>query len=616
MLFLYIITALTVILALFSLSNNFPYLALLGIIVLFGLRLSWWQQKVNKKIAHLKTAVNILLVILAINALLPFFTLSSDILDRLIMTWAYFLVLSTFTIYSRRDYYIIQALSLGLVVFSCFSETEKAVIPLGYILGFFIIWMIALRGMSLLEDVGKIKDTIQKKGWLSREVKIGAAFICITMFFTVPVYLFMPRLNIPIPLLSRIVEQKYGVSYIDFPRNSMISFLSPSEKELTESKRGGTRIKIGRESLKDHLDLDKKRRPVFFHSPEEYENKLEELKDQVKRIDQEIERINQQLSQISEDENIPQIKESIEERKRLKIRRQELLTNKTQLESQRAVLEEEYFKNVNEKTIVSLNDPQNKVMLDNLEQEIKAIEEKIEAKIKYLQTIKEELNQTETGIKEVRESVYRQAMKAGAGKEILRLWTRKELSEESLNSMSNEIKALEEEYGQLKNQLDKEAETELEPEKIPTLHRFSILYLLRSFLTLVLILIIIYLASRAGGFLLTYLKNKRKIKRALQENYRSFVILIYDFLCRMLAIFGYKYPLVISAEENSNLLNRRFASAGEHIAVLTSLFQEARYSTHEITDTQAKKAYSSYLDILKELRKNGSFWQRIILSFG
>jgi hypothetical protein len=84
----------------------------------------------------------------------------------------------------------------------------------------------------------------------------------------------------------------------------------------------------------------------------------------------------------------------------------------------------------------------------------------------------------------------------------------------------------------------------------------------------------------------------------------------------MLTIFGYKYPLVISAEENSNLLNRRFASVGKHIAVLTSLFQEARYSTHAITDTQAKKAHSSYLDILRELRKNGSFWQRIILSFG
>ncbi|MGD9014911.1 MAG: transglutaminaseTgpA domain-containing protein, partial [Candidatus Omnitrophota bacterium] len=448
MLFLYIITALTVNLALFSLISSFPYLVLLSIVILPGLALSWWQQKNNKKIPHLKTLINILLVILAINALLPFFTQSSDILAGLIRTWACFLALSTFTVYSKRDYYIIQVLSLGLIIFSCFSETEKAIIPLVYILGFFIIWIIALRGMSLLEDIKGIKDSIQKKGWFSRELIIGAGFIGAVIFFTLPLYLLLPRFNLPIPFLSRIVEQKYGVSYIDFPRNKLVSFLSSSEEKLSEPEGKVKGTKIGRKSLEGRFELEKKRKPVFFHSPQEYENRLEELKTQLERVTQEIERINQQLSEISEKENMPKLRESIEESKRLKIRRQELMTNKTKLESQRAILEEDYFKNVNEKTIVSLNEPGNKALLENLEQEIKTIEEKIQDKIRYLQTIKEELGQTESGIDQVRESVYHQAVETSVGKEVLRLWARKELSEELQEMLEAEISALKEEYEQ------------------------------------------------------------------------------------------------------------------------------------------------------------------------
>jgi hypothetical protein len=305
MIFLYCGTGLTVILALFSLSRDFPYLRALSIAVLIGLGLSWWQHKNNKKVPHLKTVINVLLIILTVRALLPFFTRSKDILTGLIQAWIFFLILSTFSVYSKRNHYLIQTLSLGLILFSCFSQPKQPTVVLNYILAFFIVWMITLRGMSLLQDIKELGDFIHTKKWFTRELKIGAVFIFTVTIFTVPLYLSLPRFDVPIPFLSRIIEQKYSVSYTDFPRENLVSFLSPSEEKLTGSPEEDKAVKFKREGSEIFIAYSKqKKKPIFWHSPEEYENKLNELKEQIEQLNQNLEKIDKQLSEISQNKNI------------------------------------------------------------------------------------------------------------------------------------------------------------------------------------------------------------------------------------------------------------------------------------------------------------------------
>ncbi|MFC1658692.1 DUF4129 domain-containing protein, partial [Candidatus Omnitrophota bacterium] len=78
--------------------------------------------------------------------------------------------------------------------------------------------------------------------------------------------------------------------------------------------------------------------------------------------------------------------------------------------------------------------------------------------------------------------------------------------------------------------------------------------------------------------------------------------------------FGCKYQTAVSPRENLILLKRKLPNTRESMALLTGLFLEARYSNHQINQTQAEKARFSYLDILQEIRKNSSLWQKIILS--
>ena len=263
MIILYAVTALTIILALFSIKTEPSFLAAAGITLLLGLITSGWQQKKKKKIPWLKSAVNLLLIALTISAFIPFFTKSSDILSGLIKTWVYFLVLATFTLYSKRDYYIIQGLSLGLVIFSCFSETRQAIIPLAYILGFFIIWIITLRRIRLIDD---LQEVLHKGSWLLREFQIISVFIAVVLLLSLPLYLTIPHFEIPIPMLSEALEQKYSRNYKDFPKDSLVSFLGLSEKKITDQPGQDQGSAPGGKESESHLQPARgTAKPTFLH---------------------------------------------------------------------------------------------------------------------------------------------------------------------------------------------------------------------------------------------------------------------------------------------------------------------------------------------------------------
>ena len=229
--------------------------------------------------------------------------------------------------------------------------------------------------------------------------------------------------------MSPIIEQKYGKTYVDYPKDNLISFLGPSEKKITEFRGEGEGYRMSHDQSPESLiDLDedvKKTELDFWHykhgtSVEEYENKLKELKTDIQRLNQEIENINQRISKISQEKDIPQIRESIEERKMLAYSKQELLIKKTLLEDHQTILEEEYFKNVSKESTISLNDPENKVLLQRIRQQIKNNEENLQHKIRDLKGVKESLSRIEKKV----EQIHSQWNQTEAGRKILTLWSK------------------------------------------------------------------------------------------------------------------------------------------------------------------------------------------------
>ena len=889
MLFIHITISLLVTVTLLSLGGNFGDSRVFIAFALLGFATSWWQKKKNKSIPYLKIILNILFVVLTIKALLPFFFGEpSDILDGLIKTWIYFLILSTFTARSKRDYYLIQVFSFCLIIFSCFNQTATEKSLLSFLLPFFIIWIIALRGISLTRDIKEIRQVFWSKAWFLRELKIGIVFSLAMFILAVPISIFIPHFNIAIPFLPRFIEQKYSLTYVDFAGKSIVSYFGQSPEKLTDAKkRKLSDSKKSEESEKAFIHIKKlQARPLFWHSPREYQNIQLELEQQIKQIENEISQIDKQLEELSREKEIPQLKESIKERQRLTQRKEKLEKNVEKMQEQQALLREEYFQTVQEKNIALINEPEKKDLLKSLEEKSQDLEKELENTIKTLNRLKEDLNRVSQSLDEVRAQVYRQSMKTDAAPQIQKDWAKKEILEEKLQSLKREVEAMREEYNQyiqliqegeldelaaqsrekydnllqeleqqikqIENEISqidkqleelsrekeipqlkesikerqrltdkikqaqveqallqeeylnfarekydnllqelaqqiKQIENEIsqidkqleelsrekeipqlkesikerqrltqrkekleknvekmqeqqallreeyfqtvqeknialinEPEKkdllksleeksqdlekelentIKTLNRLkedlnrvsqsldevraqvyrqsmktdaapqiqkdwakkeileeklqslktkmeqtqeqynrvinelavqekfkkeiesekkkkdtSLLDLLNRILLLVMLCIIIFLIYCIFVFFLPYLKEKNKFKKAsLKNKHNLAIILLYNFLCRVLNIFGHKYPVIIDPEEYSIKLNRKFKNLGGDLSLITELFLEARYSAHQLVDEQAKKGLNSYRNILKELQNAGAFWQKLIL---
>ncbi|MBU0549578.1 MAG: hypothetical protein KJ838_04605, partial [Candidatus Omnitrophica bacterium] len=469
MVFLYLLTFLITALSIFSLSNDFPSLRALVFFVLIGLSLSWWQQKNNKKIPHLQTAAHLVLIFITIKALIPFFIDKPfDILSGLIKTWVYFLILASFILYTKRNFYLLQFFSLGLVVFSCFSKTSQAIISLGYIMSFFILWILTLRSMSLLQDVKNIKDVVQTKRWMQRELIICITFIFLMIILAIPVYLSIPRLNLPVPLLFRLVKQKYALTYIDFPKDTLVSFLSPSQEQATEKKKGPEGTKLDPSALEGLINLSQEViKPVFWHgpakSPEGYKTIITQLNEEIEELNKEIEKANSTLSEISENENLPQLSVLMEERERLLNRKQGLSKTKNELQEERNALKKEFLEQAKIQNLGSLNQLTEKTQLKHLEQQLESVQKEIQGVINKLRMIEENLQRAETGIEEVRENVNKQAKKNNIHRQVMELWAKKEALEETMQSAKEAQENLEAEY-KLYQQLVKEGNVPAETE--------------------------------------------------------------------------------------------------------------------------------------------------------
>ncbi len=84
---------------------------------------------------------------------------------------------------------------------------------------------------------------------------------------------------------------------------------------------------------------------------------------------------------------------------------------------------------------------------------------------------------------------------------------------------------------------------------------------------------------------------------------RTRIILCYERMIRAAAELGAPVGLDRTARELEKGIRGLFQLKGQGIARLTSLFEEARYSLHVITDQDSQSALDSLLEIQEELRK-------------
>ena len=348
---------------------------------------------------------------------------------------------------------------------------------------------------------------------------------------------------------------------------------------------------------------------------------LQELEDRIDQTLSEMDKIDKELKETSQKEEMSRVKELIEESKRLTSRKQGLKKNIEQLQRSQDLLREGYFEAVQEQSMASINKPEDKILLSSLKEKTQSFEKDLENKTKSLKNLKEELNRTNRGLDEIRHSVYRQSMKSAAGVQIQNAWVKKELLEKKLESLKKKLEELKKQYTKEMSELaasaeaidlaktvDSEREWQAEEETIPLLD------LLIRIAVVLILLILTFLLYWIIAFFTPYLREKSKFKGAsLKGEFNLAIILLYNFLSRVLNLFGYKYPVVIDPEEHLITIGRRFENLQNDSFRITNLFLEARYSTHKMIREQVEKALNSYGNILTELKSTGSFWQKLIL---
>ncbi|MDD5155926.1 MAG: transglutaminaseTgpA domain-containing protein, partial [Candidatus Omnitrophica bacterium] len=316
LIFAYIVTSLLIITALLSLGREFKYTPLYILFALLGLGLSFWQQK-KQSIPYLKLAVNIILVALTVRALFPFFVgkPKTDMFTVLITTWVYFLILSTYIIYTKRDYYIIQGFSLGVIVYACFYATRNPLPLLGYTAAFLALWIMALRNINLFPDNKEESSVSYTADDVWREIKVGALLFFAMVILSLPFYFLLPRFNIPLLPMDQLLRQRYSTIYADFPKRGLIAYLSRNPRDIMSEKKeseGKTPSPAERGGTENQLDIRQDiKKPVFWHGEEPKDillNKIKEINQQLQGLEKQ--RKKQEL--VKEEQKIKKEKQQLQ----------------------------------------------------------------------------------------------------------------------------------------------------------------------------------------------------------------------------------------------------------------------------------------------------------------
>lgn len=102
--------------------------------------------------------------------------------------------------------------------------------------------------------------------------------------------------------------------------------------------------------------------------------------------------------------------------------------------------------------------------------------------------------------------------------------------------------------------------------------------------------------------------QKTALNLRLTGNYREAILDCYKQMCNVLSDHGFKIGFHETASEFSNSVCRKLELGGDAVKGLTFLFEEARYSDHEIDDAKRVKALDELEDLERSLANTSSRW--------
>lgn len=462
LLFTYIVTALLVVLGLLSLGHDFTYTPLYIILALVGLAVSFWQHK-KQPLPYLRALANIVLLALTVKALFPFFIGKPkyDMFTALIATWIYFLVISTYIIRIKRDFYIVQGLSLGLIVYSCFYATHNPLRLLGYTTLFLVLWIMALRNINLFPDPKEktIPYTVRD---IWREIKLGAVLFLAIVFVSLPLYFLLPRFNIPLLPMDQLLRQRYSAIYSDFPKRGLVIYLSRNPKDIMSEKReseGETPSPTPQGGKQSQIELTPQvTKPVFWHAEEDIEKYRKRLKEN-----------EEKLQDIAKKENLEELDKDVQERKKLHQQEEKIKQQKKEAEKALQKSREDLQKVAQSQANLRQDLPKDAPIMKELADRAKSLKDQAQKLENQLKELKAQLQKVEEQKEQVLQAVEKQA-ESLANPEVQRLVEEIKELEKQIKALSQQIENLEQQQRQQELQLAEEqakaaeAKPELKPE--------------------------------------------------------------------------------------------------------------------------------------------------------
>lgn len=634
-------------------------LLFLFILSSIGFAVSWFNQD-EERIKYIRLLVGVFSLFISLRLAFVSAYQNKPIVSESLRTLMYLGAVSSFMLYRLRDCYFLFLLSALLLVFSAVISSISPNLFLVYILFFVILCMIFIRSVSYEENLIPIRQSLQEtRRFLTNDllniIKLSFAII----FVAIPIYFFIPRFNIPLPLLPALKYEQNKI-FIDIIGSGVSSFFGKDKrkiivgphkiKEDSENFSGSNFKEDSKEQLigigKDEM------RPVFWHGLEAASEGLENAKSRQEPIEQEIrdktidinnydalskrliDKIKSINEQIIDNQSSPALKKETE---RLLSQRQNLIDKKIESEIKVQSLKrdiEDFNKLKNnaedglrsQETLrkqIELEDKItkfNKIISDNQWSLYKnkiynrQVTNKIKDSYEHLSKLADNAQD-----KQKQDSLLIQLQKLENDLEYAAV------KKTMLNKQSEDLGRLYmylEEFIAKKDESFKERSSPDTKEKkwlffennpfVVTIGIFSLKVIYLLSLLFVFVIAIYFLYKLIKLFYLN-IRKIRELKNLAYNEPKLFITGLYRYLLDILDEAGYKCKSSMDASEYFYFIVNKIPNINEPFSGIAKNFLEACYSNHDIRYDEAKRFTDDYRAVIREINKAEPLKKKILL---
>lgn len=649
--------------AIISSTAAFYFLLILSAI---GFVNSWFNQD-EDRMKYIRLLVGIISLIISLRLAFVSAYQNKPIVIESLKSLMYLGVASSFMLLKLRDCYFLFLLSALLLIFSAIISSISPNLFLVYIIFFVIFCMIFIRSAAYQENIVLISNykgyTFLKEGtFLNNNLFNIIKLSLIIMAVTIPMYFFIPRFNIPLPLLPDLKYEQNKI-FIDMIGTSFTSFFGRDKrkvvvgphklKEDSENFSGSSFKEDSKEMLIEELGKDEMS-PVFWHGleaeaegPENAKSKQKSIEDEIKdkridsnnydalskRLEDKIKNINEEL--VSNQSDLASRKET----EKILSQRKNLIDKKIELEIRIQSLKED---------IEEFNKLKNKAEDDLAEAETSRKQADLEDKITRFNKF---INNNQWSL--YKNKIYRQPLinKVRDNYQHLSKLADNTLDKEKQNKLLLQLQALESdlEYAEVKKaMLSKQSEDlsrlymhleavvvkkddsfKEEAKQDETEEKHNWLFFennplfiniglsslkVISWLSFIFIFVIaVYFLYKLIKLFYLNIRKIRELNNMASHNPKIFMVGLYIFLLEILETLGYKCKKHLDASEYSYFIVGEIPNINEPFSSIVKNFLEARYSSHNLSFDYAKRFRDDYLAVIREINKTQPLKKKILL---